>query len=86
MSVCNQYTAAIGANGTDVQVCVRNEPLAFVLLAIYLILTIVLLLNLLIAILKSVTLATSSTIINIALSHTVDRKVILYVVLFQSHV
>lgn len=52
MSACSRYTAAIGVNGTNVQLCVRNEPLAFILLALYLILTSVLLLNLLIAILK----------------------------------
>lgn len=54
ISVCDRYTASIGVNGTEIEVCVRSEPLAYLLLAVYLLFTIVLLLNLLIAILKSV--------------------------------
>lgn len=60
---CNASTAAVGVIGTETEVCVRYEPLAFILLAVYLILTIVLLLNLLIAILKSVLFIQTSTVL-----------------------
>lgn len=52
ISECDRYTASVGVNGTEIEVCVRSEPLAYLLLAMYLLFTIVLMLNLLIAILK----------------------------------